>query len=139
VLVGPGEEVMGEHDGAYRFTIGQRRGLGLSGHGEPLYVTGIDGETVHVGPRHALEVEVVEADRASWVAGAPPARPEVAAQVRYRGAPLPARVDLDGTRLRVTFTDERPSGVAPGQAVVLYDGDECLGGATITATARPRP
>jgi tRNA-uridine 2-sulfurtransferase len=132
-FVGPAGEPLGHHDGAYRFTIGQRRGLGLSGQGEPLYVTSIDGETVHVGPRQALEIDALEAGHVSWIAGRPPATQEVAAQVRYRATALPARLDLDGDRVRVTFTDERPSGVAPGQAVVFYDGDECLGGATITS------
>ncbi len=134
-FVGPGGEVLGRHDGAYRFTIGQRRGLGLSGLDEPLYVTGITGETVHVGPRTALEVTDLEANGVSWVAGTPPAAPMVGAQVRYRGRPLPARLDVDGDRIRVAFSDEYPSGVAPGQAVVLYDGGECLGGATITRAA----
>jgi tRNA-specific 2-thiouridylase len=132
-FVGPGGEVLGEHDGAYRFTVGQRRGLGLAGLDEPMYVTGIDGDDVHVGPRSALETPVVEADEASWVADAPPSADRgLSAQIRYRGTPLPAGLDdLSGGRIRVTFTDERPVGVAPGQAVVIYDGEECLGGATI--------
>jgi tRNA-specific 2-thiouridylase len=134
-FVGPDGSAIGRHDGAYRFTVGQRRGLGLAGFAEPLYVTGITGDTVHVGPRAALEADALTADRLSWIAGAPPApnRP-LAAQVRYRGEALPCAVDdLGGGHVRVRFTAERPLGVAPGQAVVLYDGDECLGGATITA------
>ena len=130
-FVGPDGGVLGHHDGAHRFTVGQRRGLGLAGHGEPLYVTGIDGPDVHVGPRTALAVASLEAEGASWVAGRPPQGDGLAAQVRYRGRPLPVELEVDGDRLRVTFTDERPAGVAPGQAVVVYDGDECLGGATI--------
>jgi tRNA-uridine 2-sulfurtransferase len=55
----------------------------------------------------------------------------VQAQVRYRGEPLPALVEGLGDRIRVAFPAERPVGVAPGQAVVLYDDDECLGGGTI--------
>ena len=134
-FVGPSGEVVGEHDGAYRFTVGQRRGLGLSGFEEPMFVTAIEGSTVHVGPREHLEAPALEAASASWVSGAPPAAPEVEAQVRYRGEPLPAHLeDLGGDRLRVSFTADVPVGVAPGQAVVFYDGDECLGGATITAT-----
>jgi tRNA-uridine 2-sulfurtransferase len=88
---------------------------------------------VHVGPRTALEVGRVEAERVSWVAGEPPAAHRtLAAQVRYRGEALPCQLDdLGGSRIAVVFADERPVGVAPGQAVVLYDGDECLGGATI--------
>lgn len=133
-FVGPRGEVIGRHEGAYRFTVGQRRGLGLAGFDEPLYVTAIDGDRVHVGPRSALEAERVEAVGASWVSGHPPAEgAALAAQVRYRGQPLPCALeDLGGGRIRATFDAQRPLGVAPGQAVVLYDGDTCLGGATIT-------
>jgi tRNA-uridine 2-sulfurtransferase len=134
-LVGPGGEVVGRHDGAYRFTVGQRRGLHLGGFDQPMYVTRIEGDTVHVGPREALEVSWVRADGVSWIAGEPPSAPALSAQVRYRGEPLPCSVEDAGHgAVRVEFPQERPAGVAPGQAVVVYDGDECLGGATITAT-----
>jgi tRNA-uridine 2-sulfurtransferase len=133
-FVGPDGATIGEHDGAYRFTIGQRRGLGLAGFEEPLYVTDIVGDDVHVGPRSALEVTEVTADRVSWVAGAPPvAGSDLAAQVRYRGAALPCVLDdLGDGEIRITFSGELPVGVAPGQAVVLYRGEECLGGGTIS-------
>jgi tRNA-specific 2-thiouridylase len=133
-LVGPGGAVVGRHDGAYRFTVGQRRGLGVAGRAEPVYVTAIDGDTVHVGPRDALEVHTVRARDVSWVGDRPPASARLTAQIRYRATPLPARIEHDGTDLVVTFPDERPAGVAPGQAVVLYGGEDCLGGGTITAT-----
>ncbi|MDQ3974441.1 MAG: tRNA 2-thiouridine(34) synthase MnmA, partial [Actinomycetota bacterium] len=85
VFVGPDGAVLGTHDGAYRFTVGQRRGLGLGGSDEPLYVTGIDGERVHVGPRSALARPVLEAEAVSWIAGQAPAVAGLRAQVRYRG------------------------------------------------------
>ena len=133
-VVGPDGSRFGTHDGAYRFTVGQRRGLGIAGHDAPLFVTAIDGDTVHVGPRDALETADVVATDVSWVAGGPPRSQQIGAQVRYRGAPLPASWSTDdGGRLRLRFTAERPVGVAPGQAVVCYDGDECLGGGTIAA------
>lgn len=134
VFVSPGGKVVGRHDGAYRFTVGQRRGLGLAGFADPLYVTGIAGDEVHVGPRSALETPAVNADGASWVAGTSPTdRTNLTAQVRYRSDPLPCALEnLGGDHIRVTFSADRPVGVAPGQAVVLYDGDLCLGGATIT-------
>ena len=132
-FVGPDGATVGTHDGAYRFTVGQRRGLGLAGFEEPQYVTAIEGDTVHVGPRTALEVDALTADGLTWIAGAPPAAgTAIGAQVRYRGHPLPADLhDLGRGRIRVTFPGERPVGIAPGQAVVFYAGDECLGGGTI--------
>jgi tRNA-uridine 2-sulfurtransferase len=133
-VVDPDGVELGRHEGAYRFTVGQRRGLGLSGRGEPLYVTAVEGDTVRVGPRAALAVAALEARDASWVAGSPPGAAAVSAQVRYRGTALPAELEVDGSRVRVRFTDAPPTGVAPGQAVVFYDGAECLGGATITST-----
>jgi len=140
-FVGPDGAALGFHDGAYRFTVGQRRGLGLGGHPEPLYVTAIAGSDVHVGPRCALETPSLEADGLSWVAGEPPGDGvALCAQVRYRGDPLPAVVtDLGAGRIRVDFPAERPLGVAPGQAVVLFKGDECLGGATIAHSPAGAP
>ena len=133
-FVGPDGQVLGEHDGAYRFTVGQRRGLGLAGFDEPLFVTAIDGDDVHVGPRAMLESPLLVFDHASWIAGVPPRADGLAAQVRYRGTPLPCELAPagDGT-WQVTFPQEAPVGVAPGQAVVFYREDECLGGGTITA------
>jgi tRNA-specific 2-thiouridylase len=136
-VIGPDGVELARHDGAYRFTVGQRRGLGLAGHAEPLYVTAIEGDAVHVGPAAALHTTEVLAARVSWVAGVPPATTRVGAQIRYRGPALPARWSLTAAgALRVRFGPQLPRGVAAGQAVVLYDGDECLGGATI-AEATP--
>ena len=127
--------VLGTHDGAYRFTVGQRRGLGLAGGGEALFVTAVEGDDVRVGPRAALEVGELDAAGVSWVAGTPPEPPaELGAQVRYRGEPLPCELAETAEGLRVRFPGTAPVGVAPGQAVVFYDGAECLGGATITRT-----
>ncbi|MEX0657502.1 MAG: tRNA 2-thiouridine(34) synthase MnmA [Egibacteraceae bacterium] len=138
-FVGPDGAVLGFHDGAYRFTIGQRRGLGLGGHPDPLYVTAIEGSAVHVGPRASLEAAVIEARDVSWVAGEPPAADvDVTAQIRYRGAAVPAVLAYLGDgRVRVTFSGERPLAVAAGQAVVFYTGDECLGGATVVHSPAP--
>ena len=150
-FVGPEGQTLGEHDGAYRFTVGQRRGLGLAGFDEPLFVTAIDGDDVHVGPRTMLESPQLTFTKASWIAGTPPTSAGLSAQVRYRGEPLPCELDEhgDGT-WQVTFTGAVPVGVAPGQAVVFYapaagrqdaaaaQDDECLGGGTISSAVPAR-
>jgi tRNA-specific 2-thiouridylase len=125
--------VVGRHDGVHRFTVGQRKGLGLSSP-IPLYVVGIDAPaaTVTVGPRSALERSTLHASGVNWIAGRPPARgARVTAQIRYRHREAPATLDpLDEARVHVTF-DEPQTAVAPGQAVVFYDGDEVIGGGWI--------
>jgi tRNA-specific 2-thiouridylase len=125
--------VVGAHAGVHRFTVGQRKGLGLSSP-VPLYVIGIDAgaETVTVGPRAALERGTATASRVNWIAGVPPSTPiRVTAQIRYRhpDAPATAVAEPEG-RVTVTF-DEPQSAVAPGQALVLYDGETVLGGGWI--------
>ena len=124
--------ILGEHGGVHRFTVGQRRGLGLASPVR-LYVTSLDAEsgTVTVGPRDALERTGLTASRVNWISGPPPEGRRVAAQIRHRHAGAPARVwPLDGERVRLEF-DAPQAAIAPGQAVVLYDGDEVLGGGWI--------
>lgn len=123
--------VLGTHPGIHRFTIGQRRGIGV-GVGEPRYVVGIDAlrRRVHIGPRAALERTSAAAGEVRWLgpAPAPGQRLTCDVQIRYRHAPTRAQVQvLPGARAHLRF--ERPEfGVAPGQAAVFYDGDEVLGG-----------
>jgi tRNA-specific 2-thiouridylase len=125
--------VVGTHDGIHRFTVGQRKGLGLSS-GVRLYVVGIDaGErAVTVGPREALERLELTASGVNWIAGtAPPAGTRATAQIRYRHREAPVSITpLGGDRVRANF-DAPQYAVAPGQAVVFYDGDEVLGGGWI--------
>jgi tRNA-specific 2-thiouridylase len=125
--------VLGRHDGVHRFTVGQRKGLGLSSP-IPLFVVGLDaGEgTVTVGPRESLLRRSLSASGVNWIAGGPPAAgTRVTAQIRYRHREAPAVLNpQDGARVLVEF-DEPQSAVAPGQAVVFYDGDEVLGGGWI--------
>jgi tRNA-specific 2-thiouridylase len=126
-------QVLGTHGGVHRFTIGQRKGLGLSTR-EPLYVLEIKPDTarVVVGPRDALGRATLTASRVNWVSGAPP--PDwrtVAAQIRHRHAAAPARVRaLDDGRAELEFASPQ-SAVTPGQAVVFYEGEEVLGGGWI--------
>jgi tRNA-uridine 2-sulfurtransferase len=131
---------IGEHNGAYGFTIGQRKGLRI-GHpapdGKPRYVLDIQPVTgtVTVGPREALDVHEITAARPVWTGCAPPAGPlECTVQVRAHGEAHPATALLDSGRLTIRL-HEPARGVAKGQAAVLYDGDLVLGSATIVATA----
>ena len=124
--------VLGRHGGVHRFTVGQRKGLGVSSS-VPLYVTALDASSgaVTVGPRAALERTTLTAAGVNWIAGPPRGGHPVAAQIRHHHAPAPARVwPLDGAALRLEFDDPQPA-IAPGQAVVLYQGDVVLGGGWI--------
>ena len=124
--------LLGRHRGVHRFTVGQRKGLGVSG-AVPLYVTAIDAasDTVTVGPRADLERTTLAAGGVNWIEGTPRQGCPVTAQIRHHHPPAPARVwPLDGAALRLEFDHPQPA-IAPGQAVVLYDGDIVLGGGWI--------
>ncbi|ATL85689.1 tRNA 2-thiouridine(34) synthase MnmA [Streptomyces malaysiensis subsp. malaysiensis] len=132
---------LGTHEGAYGFTIGQRKGLRI-GHpapdGKPRYVLDISpvNNTVTVGPVEALDVTGLTAVKPRWC-GAPPVGPgSYTAQLRAHGGETEVTAERIGeTELRVTFT-EPVRGVAPGQAIVLYDDTRVVGSATIAATER---
>ena len=125
--------VLGRHAGIGRYTLGQRRGLGVSGE-KPLYVCKIDPErnAVVLGGAETLLSRELSAADFDWVSGRPPAGPlRVRAKTRYRQPEQPATVTPTGPdTVRVVF-DELQRAVTPGQAVVLYDGDVVLGGGTI--------
>jgi tRNA-specific 2-thiouridylase len=126
--------VVGEHDGIHRFTVGQRKGLGLSSPVR-LYVVGIDAsaQTVTVGPRAALERTSLRASGVNWISGAPPAAgTRVTAQIRHRHREAAATL-APGPEATVDVTfDEPQHAVAPGQAVVFYQGETVLGGGWIS-------
>jgi len=126
--------VVGGHDGYYHFTIGQRRGLDIGGTPERTYVVDVNPFTkrVTVGGASALERDELIAERVHWIAGAPPPETiEVQARVRSRMADVVATVTpTGGGRARVQFA-QKLRAIAPGQAVVFYDGDLCLGGGWI--------
>jgi tRNA-specific 2-thiouridylase len=127
--------VVGRHDGAYGYTVGQRRGLALTApaaDGRPRYVLGLEPvtRTVTVGPREALDVHVVRADRPRELT--PLGHPVVCeVQLQAHGRPHPCTVerDADGWRIELAAPGARP---AAGQAAVLYDGDRVLASATVT-------
>jgi len=124
---------LGRHGGIHRFTIGQRKGLGLA-TGIPLYVVDIDAEqaAVTVGPREELERTALTASRVNWIAGeAPAAAVRADARIRYRHQEAAATITpLDGDRASIVF-DEAQTAITPGQAVVFYDGDYVMGGGWI--------
>jgi tRNA-specific 2-thiouridylase len=124
---------LGGHGGTHRFTIGQRKGLGLSST-MPLYVLRIDAgaNAVTVGPRASLERTTLTASVVNWTSGvAPGGWQRVEAQIRHRHRATPARVRaLEAGRAEVEF-DTPQTAVAPGQAVVFYVGDEAIGGGWI--------
>ncbi|MFN7955274.1 MAG: tRNA 2-thiouridine(34) synthase MnmA [bacterium] len=128
---------LGAHHGVHRYTVGQRRGLGLGG-GEPRFVVAIDGatRTLTVGPRAALFHRTVQARQPSWLVPRPPTPgTRVTAQIRSRHPEAPATVaSVDPERLVLHF-DEPQEAVAPGQALVLYSGDQVLGGGWIESRA----
>jgi tRNA-specific 2-thiouridylase len=131
--------VVGRHAGAYAYTVGQRRSLGLprsSMDGEPRYVVDVDARsnTVVVGTADMLGVNALTGDHARWCGEPPEGNVLVGAQVRAHGEEVPATAWADGDRVEVRL-ESRLRGVAPGQSVVLYEGTRVVGSATI-ASAR---
>jgi tRNA-specific 2-thiouridylase len=126
-IVDEGGTPVGQHDGYWRFTPGQRRGLGLAS-ARPLYVlrTERTANAVVVGPREALATTRVEAEGRLYVDVE-----RAHAKLRYRSQPVPARVSA--SHAGFTLDLEEPSqGVAPGQVAALYDGDAVVGAGTVT-------
>lgn len=140
-------EVLGRHTGTYGYTIGQRKGLRIgrpAPDGKPRFVLDIEpvSGTVRVGPRAGLRVDALRADRPRWCGAAPsPGAPMACTvQLRAHGAEHRAelRVDDDGEGTQTVHVDllDAAEGIAPGQAVVVYDGTRVVGSATIAATVR---
>jgi tRNA-specific 2-thiouridylase len=129
-------ELKGQHDGTMFYTIGQRHGLGIGGEGEAWYVVGKDVVNnilyVEQGEQHpALYSESLLAGQLHWIGNEPPSWPKkLMAKTRYRQPDQGCTVEPHARGLRVTF-DTAQRAVTPGQSVVFYDGDECLGGGII--------
>ena len=135
--------VLGEHGGIHRFTVGQRRGLGVSSPtGAPLYVIAlrpVDGQVV-VGPKLALERTTLTASGVNWVDVVPSGTRRITAQIRHRHRAAPGVVSViangadrrDPAQHRAALVFDEPQvAIAPGQAVVFYDGDAVVGGGWI--------
>ncbi|MDO5657869.1 MAG: tRNA 2-thiouridine(34) synthase MnmA [Paracoccus sp. (in: a-proteobacteria)] len=130
--------VLGSHRGVIHYTIGQRRGLGIGGLGDPLYVVKLDPETrrVIVGPKEALATRIVPVSEVNWIGGGAfegPAR-EIAVRIRSTRPPAPAILRPTGPRSAEVELLTPEEGVSPGQACVFYqpDGTRVLGGGWIT-------
>lgn len=127
--------VVGKHNGLPNYTVGQRKGLGLSGAPSATYVVSLepDRNELVVGPAEALGRPTLRATRVNWTSGEPVAKGTRAqCQIRYAGQPLDCRIyPLQDGSVDVVF-DEAARGVSPGQGAVFYDGEQCLGGGLIT-------
>lgn len=139
-MVGTDGKVVGQHDGLMYYTLGQRQGLNIGGAGEAWYVAGKDmanNELLVVqGHNHpAMLSQSVSASGADWVSGSPPTvGMRVTAKTRYRQQDQLCTIsNIDADSIEVHF-DEPQRAVTPGQALVLYDGRVCLGGATIVTS-----
>jgi tRNA-specific 2-thiouridylase len=133
-LVDERGHVLGTHAGIHRFTVGQRKGLGLaSSTGTPMYVLALrpaDRQVV-VGPKTSLEQTQLTASGVNWIAKEPAGNLRAAAQIRHRHEAAPAAVrSLGDARAHVVF-DAPQLAITPGQAVVFYDGDVVIGGGWI--------
>ncbi|MDX1438089.1 MAG: aminomethyltransferase beta-barrel domain-containing protein, partial [Anaerolineales bacterium] len=126
-------EYLGTHQGLANYTIGQRKGLGLSSP-VPLYVVSKDPvrNVLVVGESHELGRTRLFAEEANWISkssASAPFRAEV--QIRYRSEERAARIEpISGSKFEVRF-DEPVRGITPGQLAVIYDGEKCLGGGII--------
>jgi tRNA-uridine 2-sulfurtransferase len=138
IVLGDGR-VVGQHAGFARYTVGQRRGL-PGGFGEPMYVIAIRAaeRAVVIGTRRELLGRGVIAREVNWLADAPGVGAKVNVQVRHRAAPAAAEVvGVDGEHIELAL-DDPVAAIAPGQSLVLYDGDRVLGGGVIDSARRER-
>ncbi len=134
--------VLGEHQGIVRYTIGQRRGIGVGGTADPIYVLKLDPATrrVIVGPKEALETREIWVKETSWIGEDVPAEGlPVVAKIRSTRPGVSATIFMEAAGRARLVLDEPESGVSPGQAAVFYDGDRVLGGGWIAGAVSTDP
>ena len=139
-IVDDAGNVLAQHDGIQYFTVGQRRGLGLSG-GPPRFVIRLEPDTrqVVVGSEDQLYHQDLYAVPVSWVSGvAPVGELDVTVKIRYKFAEAPATVTPVGDGAMVRFQQPQRA-ITPGQAAVFYHGNAVLGGGVIAGNRPPAP
>ncbi len=132
-IVNADGKVLGEHQGIHKFTVGQRKGLGLSTP-KPMYVLKLipAEQQVVVGMKEDLGGVTLDATGVNWIAGgAPDGRTRVTARIRHRHQDAPATVESTGDATAHLVFDEPQTAITPGQAVVFYQGDDVVGGGWI--------
>lgn len=127
-------QAVARHEGLWHYTIGKRKGLGISGFKTPMYVVRLDAakNQVVIGPKEALYSQKLTADKVSWVAGEAPAQ-EFRCEIKIRNLHNPAKATvrvLENGRITAEF-DEPQMSITAGQSAVMYDGDIVLGGGII--------
>lgn len=127
-IVDKAGKVLGKHEGIFLYTIGQRKGVG-GGYKEPMYVVGIDTEKnqVIIGPSSELDKKIVQFDESSWVSGQFPEGDNLQAKIRSSMAPVPVKI----LRPNEAVFAAPVKAVTPGQSIVFYREDVCLGGGII--------
>ena len=132
-IVNSAGEKVGEHSGIHRYTIGQRRGIGIA-HEKPLYVTAIERarNRIIVGDAEDLDDSEFYVEGVNWISGREPSESvRATVRIRYRHDPAAAEIHpLDGGRARIVF-DQPQRAITPGQAAIFYDTEEVLGGGWI--------
>ncbi len=124
---------LGAHDGVHRFTVGQRKGLGVSGLDAPLYVLQLRpaDQQVVVGPKASLERTQLTASGVNWIVQEPTSPLRVQVQIRHRHQAAPATVVATGRNTAEVRFETPQIAITPGQAAVFYDGDLVVGGGWI--------
>jgi tRNA-specific 2-thiouridylase len=132
--------ILGRHEGTYRYTIGQRKGLGIA-HPHPLYVLGVDveGKEVIVGAKDELITHGLIASKVNWISARPDGPIDATCKIRYRQKQVKCTIIPQADDSVEVRFETGEKGVTPGQAVVFYDGDEVLGGGIIETGNGPFP
>jgi tRNA-specific 2-thiouridylase len=124
---------VGRHSGIHRYTLGQRRGLGIAA-GKPIYVVGLDAKRnlVIVGEKQALQKKTATVKGVRWILGKPPAESFAACtKIRYNHAGAGSRVTPTGPHAAEVEFDESQFAITPGQIAAFYAGEELIGGGWI--------